>query len=54
LGETTEYDTVGGYAGFDFGFDEAVEVIAGFEDAGFILACLKVAKVGLGGRLVGS
>ena len=45
--ETAENDAARGYSGLDFGFDEGVEVITGFEDTGFVLSCLEVAEVGL-------
>ena len=49
MGETAEDDAGGGDAFVDFGFDEVVEVVAGFEDAGLVLGLGEVVEGGLRG-----
>ncbi len=57
MGETAEDDAGGRDAFVYFGFDEAVEVVSGFEDAGLVLGLGEVVEgdlVTLGDRLEGS
>jgi hypothetical protein len=47
LRKAAKHDAVRWYAGFDFGFDERVEVIAGLEDTRFVFSILDIVEIGL-------